>query len=229
MDIQKFLFTIAQCAPGLLLALVCHEYAHGYVAKLFGDDTAEKSGRLTLNPMAHIDPVGTVAFPLILVLIGSMSGTPMTPFGWAKPVPVSSRNFKNMRKGVFWVSFAGPLANFILGILSVLIWAISMKHIPSYAGKGQFEQMLQFSFLINFVLMGFNLIPLPPLDGSRMVASYLKGDILRKYEEFAKYTPMIFLGAIFLSYSTGISLFSYLLEPFLFLARFLGGLIYTIV
>ena len=229
MDIEKFLFTLAQCAPGLLLALVCHEYAHGRVAKMFGDDLAEREGRLTLNPMSHIDPMGTVMFPLLLVFIGVASGSAITPFGWAKPVPVDSRNFKDVRKAVFWVSFAGPLANFAIGILSVLIWAISMKHLPDYSGKLQFEQMLQFSFLINFILMGFNLIPLPPLDGSRMVATYLKGNALRKYEEFARYTPMIFIGSIFLSYATGISIFSFLLKPFIYMAQIIGGVIYTIV
>lgn len=228
MDIQNFIFTLAQCAPGLLLALVCHEYAHGYVAKLFGDRTAEQSGRLTFNPISHIDPMGTIAFPLLLVFIGSISGTPLTPFGWARPVPVSTRNFKDMRKGIFWVSFAGPLANFFLGLLSVVFYTISVKHMSPYPGSKQLEAMLQFSFLINIVLMGFNLIPLPPLDGSRMVAAYLKGSALRKYEDFARYTPMIFIGAIFLSYSTGISVFGYLLRPFLWLAQIMAGLVYMI-
>lgn len=229
MEIQEIIFTVARCAPGLLLALVCHEFAHGYVAKMFGDDTAERSGRLTLNPISHIDPVGTIAFPLILVAIGVATGAPMTPFGWAKPVPVSSRNFKDIRKGVFWVSFAGPLANFFLGIISVFLYALSMKHFPEFTGKSSLEAMLKFSFLINFVLMGFNLIPLPPLDGSRMLASYLKGETLRKYEDFARYTPMIFIGAIFLGSFTGISIFGILLAPFLYFAQMIGGIIFAIL
>ena len=229
MEMNEILFTIARCAPGLLLALVCHEYAHGYVAKLFGDDTAEKSGRLTFNPISHIDPVGTIAFPLILVVIGVVTGGAMTPFGWAKPVPVSSRNFKDVRKGVFWVSFAGPLANFFLGIISVFLYVLSIKHFPEFGGKASFEAMLRFSFLINFVLMGFNLIPLPPLDGSRMVASYLKGETLRKYEEFARYTPMIFLGAIFLGSFTGVSIFGILLAPFMYFAQMVGSVMFAIL
>ena len=98
MDIQEILFKILQCAPGLLLAVIVHEYAHGYVAKLFGDDTAERDGRLTFNPAVHIDMMGTVVFPLIGAIFG------WGVIGWAKPVPVTPRNFKNVRKGIFWVS-----------------------------------------------------------------------------------------------------------------------------
>lgn len=229
MNIEMTLYKMAQCAPGLLLALVCHEWAHGYVAKLFGDDTAERSGRLTLNPISHIDPIGTVVFPLVLTLFGAL------PFGWARPVPVSSRNFKNIRKGVFWVSFAGPLANFFLGTISVLLLVLVYKYVPNVMNifgermeTGQVRVsvlgMLSFSGSINFVLMGFNLIPLPPLDGSRMLSTYLKGEALRKYEEFARYTPMIFLGMIFLSHLGGIDIFGFILGPFLFLNQFLLAL-----
>jgi Zn-dependent protease len=211
MEMQKLIMTIAQSAPGFLLAIVVHEWAHGYMAKIFGDDTAEKSGRLTLNPAAHIDMMGTIIFPLIGVAIGGMA------FGWAKPVPVNSRNFTNMKKGIFWVSFAGPLANLVLGTGSAFLYVLSLKHFPAFGFKQPLEQMLYFSVVINFILMGFNLIPLPPLDGSRMVASFLKGESLRKYEAFAQYTPMIFIGAIMLSFA-GINTISYLLMPFLYMA-----------
>jgi Zn-dependent protease len=211
-DMNEIIFKVAQSAPGFILAIVVHEWAHGYMAKRFGDNTAEKAGRLTLNPMAHIDMMGTVIFPLVGVILGGMA------FGWAKPVPVNSRNFKNVKSGVFWVSFAGPLANLALGIVSAFLFVISVKHIGSYALKDSLEAMLKFSISINFILMGFNLIPLPPLDGSRMVASFLKGEALRKYEAFARYTPMIFLAAIFLSFN-GVHTFGYILMPFLQLAN----------
>jgi Zn-dependent protease len=216
MDMEKLILTIAQSAPGFLLAIVVHEWAHGYMAKLFGDDTAERSGRLTLNPAAHIDMMGTVIFPLLGVAIGGMA------FGWAKPVPVNTRNFRNMTKGIFWVSFAGPLANLILGTLSAFLYVLSVKHFPTFGFKVPFEQILYFSVIINFILMGFNLIPLPPLDGSRMVASFLKGQALRKYEEFAQYTPYIFIGAIMLSFA-GVHTFSYILMPFMYLASLIMG------
>lgn len=193
-DIQGFIFNLAQSLPGFLLAIVVHEYAHGFMAKKFGDDTAEREGRLTLNPVAHFDPFGSLIFPLICVSLGG------AVFGWAKPVPVDVRRFKNFRKGVFWVSFAGPLSNFILGTASAFLFAVVATTMDQ--GFTYYEivlRMLKYSILINFVLGTFNLIPLPPLDGSRMVASFLQGNALRKYEELARFTPFIFLGIFALS------------------------------
>lgn len=207
MDAQTIILKIAESLPGFLLAIVAHEYAHGYVAKKFGDQTAERSGRLTLNPAAHIDPMGTVIFPLIGVVLGWMV------IGWAKPVPVDVRNFKNFRKGIFWVSFAGPLANFILGILSSFMYAIVAIYVSQSFGYYEIMlNMLRYSIFINFLLGVFNLIPLPPLDGSRMVSSFLKGEMLRKYEDIARYTPMIFLVIISLSFM-GISTLGRILAP----------------
>ena len=219
MDMNAIIFKIAQCAPGFVLAIVVHEWAHGYMAKLFGDDTAERSGRLTLNPAAHVDMVGTIIFPLVGVMLGGMA------FGWAKPVPVNSRNFRQgqVRKGIFWVAFAGPLANLILGILSGILAGISYNFVPEFGLKQSIEAMLVFSLIINFILMGFNIIPLPPLDGSRMVASFLKGEALQKYEGFARFTPMIFLVAIFLSFQ-GVNTFGYLLMPFIYAAAWVAEL-----
>ena len=213
MDIQGILFTIAQCAPGFLLAIVVHEWSHGYVAKRFGDPTAENSGRLTLNPSVHIDPMGTIIFPLIGVLLG------WAVFGWARPVPVDSRNFKNQRKAIFWVSFAGPLSNFILGTLSALLFAILSLYLPSDLGVYPLLlKMLNYSIFINFLLGGFNLIPLPPLDGSRMGAAFLKGETLRLYESIQNYTPMIFLAIIALSFM-GISTIGKVLTPITLLGQ----------
>ncbi len=213
MDIQKFIFVIAQSAPGFLLAIVAHEWAHGYMAKIFGDDTAERSGRLTFNPAAHIDMMGTVIFPLIGLSLGGMV------FGWAKPVPVDIRNFKDYRKGIFWVSFAGPLANFTLGIASSLLYAIVATQVPqNFSYFAIILEMLNYSIIINFILGTFNLIPLPPLDGSKMVASFLKGEAARKYEDLARFTPMIFLGIIALSFM-GISTLGHVLTPAVMIAQ----------
>lgn len=207
MDIQRILFTIAQSAPGFLLAIVFHEWAHGYMAKRFGDDTAEREGRLTLNPAAHVDPMGTIFFPLIGVVLG------WAVIGWARPVPVNANNFKDFRKAMFWVSFAGPGANLILGTMSAFIYALVATRVSSgFAYYGVILQMLSYSIFINFLLAFFNLIPLPPLDGSKMVASFLKGEALRKYEDLARFTPMIFLAIIGLS-MMGISTIGKVLGP----------------
>ena len=209
MDIQEILFKIMQCAPGLLLAVIVHEYAHGYVAKLFGDDTAERDGRLTFNPAVHIDMMGTVVFPLIGVIFG------WGVIGWAKPVPVTPRNFKNVRKGIFWVSFAGPLSNFILGTISGILFAVLATFLPKdFSLYAPLLYMLQYSVFINFLLGAFNLIPFPPLDGSRMVASFLKGEALHKYESLAQYAPMVILLVFGLS-MMGIPTLHYVLTPFL--------------
>ena len=118
---DDILLKLAYSAPGFLLAVIVHEYSHGWVAKRFGDDTAERAGRLTFNPVSHIDQMGTVVFPAICLMLGG------AVFGWARPVPIVPRNFKNIKKGVFWVSFAGPLSNFILGVLSAFILVLLYK------------------------------------------------------------------------------------------------------
>lgn len=207
MDAQRILFTIAQSLPGFLLAIVVHEWAHGYVAKKFGDNTAERAGRLTLNPAAHVDPMGTILFPLIGVVLG------WAVIGWARPVPVDSRNFKDFRKAMFWVSFAGPGSNLLLGTISALSYALVATQVSqSFSYYPIILQMLSYSIFINFLLAFFNLIPLPPLDGSKMVASFLKGEALRKYQEVARFTPMIFLTIIVLS-MMGISTLGTVLGP----------------
>lgn len=219
MDVQAFLLQLTQSLPGLLFAIVAHEWAHGYMAKRFGDNTAERSGRLTFNPAAHIDPFGTVIMPLMLLAMG------WGAFGYAKPVPVDVRNFKDFRKGIFWVSFAGPLANFIIGIISAFLWALFASGIvsPEFAFHNEVRKILEFSLIINFVLGGFNLIPIPPLDGSKMVASFLKGEMLRKYEELARYANFIFLGLIALSIA-GVHILSYFIYPFVAVGNLIANL-----
>lgn len=216
---EKILFNAALQFPVFLFAIVAHEWGHARMAKFFGDDTAERSGRLTFNPAAHADPMGTIFFPLLLLVIGS------TVFGWAKPVPVAVRNLSDQKNGIFWVSFAGPGMNILLGILSSLILAIvAVFGIGASSGYLPiFVKMLQFSVVINFILAFFNLIPLAPLDGSKMVPRFLKYDALRKYEEFSQYGPYIFMGLIMLSW-IGVPIFYFLLYPGYWLADFLPRL-----
>jgi len=214
-DLKYILFNIAQSLPGFLLAIVVHEAAHAWMANKFGDPTAKNMGRLTLNPAAHYDPWGTIFFPLLAAF------TSFAMIGWARPVPIEVRNFKKIRSGIFWVSFAGPLSNLILGTLSALLLAILATKVSSDWGYYSiFIRMLRYSVSINFLLAFFNLIPLPPLDGSKMVSSFLKGEALRKYEDFARFTPMIFIGVMILSFM-GIHTLGYVLAPAQMLGNYL--------
>lgn len=214
-NLNDILYTIAQSLPGFLLAIVAHEAAHAWMANKFGDPTAKNMGRLSLNPAVHYDPWGTIFFPLL----GAFMSWGMI-IGWAKPVPVETRNFKNYRSGLFWVSFAGPLANLIIGTLSALAMALIVRFAVGWEYARIFMEMLRYSITINFVLAFFNLIPLPPLDGSKMISTFLKGHALRKYEEFARFTPMVFIGALALSYM-GIHTIGYLLMPAHMLANYM--------
>lgn len=223
MNIQEIVFNIAQALPGFLLAVVVHEAAHAWMARRFGDRTAEMAGRLSLNPAVHYDLWGTVLFPLLAAVSG------YAIIGWAKPVPVDTRNFREMKRGIFWVSFAGPLSNFIIGTLSAFLVALIATQVPTdFAYYTILIAMLKYSVFINFILGGFNLIPLPPLDGSRMLSVFLKGEALRKYEGFAAYTPMIFLGAFALSFA-GIHTIGYLLAPVQYLAQWLIYVFYSLM
>lgn len=209
------LFNIAQSLPGFLLAIVVHEAAHAWMANKFGDSTAKNQGRLTLNPAAHYDPFGTILFPLLAAF------TNFAMIGWAKPVPIEVRNFKNIRSGIFWVSFAGPLSNLILGTLSAFVLALVATKVSSeWDYYSIIIRMLRYSVFINFILAFFNLIPLPPLDGSKMVSSFLKGPALYKYESLARFTPLFFIGVMALSFM-GVHTLGYVLMPAQVMANYL--------
>jgi Zn-dependent protease len=180
---EDFIYRVAISLPAFLLAIVCHEAAHAWMAKRFGDTTGEQLGRLSLNPMVHYDLVGTVIFPLIGAALGGVM------FGWAKPVPIDSRRFRNIRSGIFWVSFAGPLANIILMLISAILLAFMMTKVsPEFSYYNVFTEMLKSAVTINVLLAVFNLIPFPPLDGSKMVTSMLDYNQARQYEELQRYS-----------------------------------------
>src|SRR5512135_2989269 len=149
--------TIALYAVPVVLAITLHEAAHGYVARMFGDQTAWMLGRVTLNPLKHVDPIGTVALPGLLLLMGS----PIM-FGWAKPVPVNFRNLRNPKRDMLWVAAAGPAANLAMAVA----WAVLLRLAApgDIVDSGSIEKMAFGGVQFNLMLMAFNLIPIPPLD-----------------------------------------------------------------
>ncbi len=173
-----------------LMAVVFHEFAHGFIAHRWGDSTAKDQGRLTLNPIPHMDPLGTVFFPLIMMA----TGTGLL-FGWAKPVPINPSRFKKFRPGLFWVSLAGPGMNFLLATLSAFGFVgLQIWMSPEFYLFEPLVAMAYVSVSLNFALGIFNLIPLPPLDGSKIVESFLPYTAMQKYEAVARYSFFILMG-----------------------------------
>ena len=167
----------------LFPSIVLHEYAHGWVALLLGDATAKQSGRLTLNPFKHIDPVGTILLPLALYFFHAG-----ILFGWAKPVPVNYENLKFPRRDMMLVAAAGPASNFVLAILFSLLLKTNLIF--------QFKDFLDFGIYVNLLLAIFNLIPIPPLDGSRLVMGVLPkrwGAWYRRLETYGIFIVMALL------------------------------------
>jgi Zn-dependent protease len=172
----------------LIIAMVFHEVAHGWVAYIRGDSTARYSGRLTLNPIAHIDPVGTILMPLMLFI--ATQGRFV--FGAAKPVPVNFSQLKNPKVDMMLVGAAGPAANLLLACVSALIW----RFVPDFPAAGFiFESII----VTNVVLALFNLFPIPPLDGSRIVMGLLPRDLAYQYAKIEPYGFFIIMGLLWLN------------------------------
>jgi Zn-dependent protease len=208
-SLPQILHTISYMGLPLLLAMVFHEYAHGWVAHRYGDPTAKMAGRLTLNPLAHIDLMGTVIVPLMCLLmpVGIF-------FGWAKPVPVDPGLLRNPRRDMALVAAAGPAMNFVLAIASGLLLRLLFAMDPSLAehwppGPGwtprddlssmillPLAAMATYSILINLLLMVFNLIPIPPLDGGRVLSSLLPQDAALVLRRLEPYGMLVLLGLI---------------------------------
>lgn len=180
----------------VLFAITVHEASHGWAALKMGDPTAFHMGRITLNPIHHIDPIGTILLPLILIVMGA------PPFGWAKPVPVNPLNLRNPRRDNLLISAAGPLSNFIVAFFAFLIIKIFMTLDPSllYGRVGSFNNLLSpiitilyYTVLINVILAIFNLIPIPPLDGSGVLMGLISEEAAEKYEQLRPYGFLILL------------------------------------
>ena len=181
----------------VLLAITLHEAAHGWTASKFGDHTARMMGRVTLNPVKHIDPVGTIIVPLALLIMSTGF-----IFGWAKPVPINFNALRSPKSGMIWVALAGPGANLIMAIGWLFVAILSFNNnIPimlKMAGAGIF---------INILLAVFNLLPIPPLDGSRVISALLPNPLAYKYNQLERFGFVILIGLMF------IGGFSYIVWP----------------
>ena len=191
MDIGALLREISVLALPVLFAITLHEAAHGYVARMFGDMTAYQAGRISLNPLRHIDPVGTVLIPLMTLFLGGFL------FGWAKPVPVNFGRLRHPKRDMLWVAAAGPGANLLMAILWIWIGNISGDYPPGGAAEW-FYSMAQYGLLINVVLMSLNLLPIPPLDGGRIAVSLLPQPYAYKLARVEPYGIFILLGLLVL-------------------------------
>lgn len=170
----------------LLFSITFHEYCHAWAADKLGDPTAKELGRLTINPLAHIDPFGTVILPLTLFFLSGGSFT----IGWAKPVPINPNQFKNPKKDLKWIGASGPLANLILATLLALLVHLG------FPGK----DLLLLGIFINLLLAVFNLLPIPPLDGSRIVASFLPPQTALNYLKIEPYGFFIVIALVYLGF-----------------------------
>jgi len=166
MQIEQLIQTVAIGAIPVLFAITLHEAAHGYVARHFGDMTADKAGRISLNPLHHIDPVGTILLPLLTLWMGGIL------FGWAKPVPVNFAALRHPKKDMLWVAIAGPASNLVMAMGWALVYKMGLMFPENYFA-GPLLGMAQVGIQINVVLMVLNLLPLPPLDGGRVAVSLL--------------------------------------------------------
>ena len=195
MQLEALIVKIVVSAIPIVFAITVHEAAHGYAAKYFGDLTAERLGRITLNPLKHIDPLGTVLLPAITLIVGGVL------FGWAKPVPVNFGNLRNPKKDMLWVAAAGPASNFVMAIL----WGILLGFVKRGLDAGEFPtvaylfmDMAYVGITINIVLMVLNLLPMPPLDGGRIAVSLLPNNLAFQLSRVENYGFIILIALMFM-------------------------------
>jgi Zn-dependent protease len=187
---QEMIQTIAVYALPVIFAITLHEAAHGYVARMFGDQTAFVAGRITLNPLKHIDPMGTVIVPAVILLMSSL-GSGGFLFGWAKPVPVDFGSLRHPKRDMIWVAAAGPASNLLMAIG----WAIALKLMFMVGFRETFFlEMAKAGVIVNIGLMALNLLPVPPLDGGRIMTGLLPWRLAVPYSKLEPYGLFIVLG-----------------------------------
>lgn len=174
-----------------LFALCFHEFAHGWMAKKRGDNTAEMMGRLTMNPVAHMDMIGTLVLPIVSILFAS----PIF-FGWAKPVPVNARNLKNPRIDMFWIAIAGPLSNVLLAFVGAIVIAVVAKYFLAASYASGVIEILKTFIVTNLFLAFFNILPLHPLDGGKVLARFLPAQLNYKLEQNEHITSMVLMALV---------------------------------
>ncbi len=210
-NLAETVYTIATWLVPLAFAIVFHEVAHGYVARHYGDPTAARLGRLTLNPVKHIDPIGTVALPTFLAVIGA----PI--FGWAKPVPVIEQRLRNPRWDMVKVAAAGPASNIALGIIASLVTGLFLLAVqgsaPTPVTQFLFDNLRNF-IIINVFLAVFNMLPLPPFDGSKVLAGFLPPALAEPYKALDRFGFLFLLLLILLvPRVTGVNVVSAVILP----------------
>ena len=184
MDIKSYILGLVLSIPGLIIALSLHEFAHGYAAYLMGDSTAKYNGRLSLNPFSHLDIMGTLCLFLFR-------------FGWAKPVPINPYNFKKRRLGIIVVSLAGPFMNFVVAVISAFVLEIIRRFMPYGELHNFLYYVVLYSLMLNVGLMCFNLIPIPPLDGSKVLLELLPYRYAEVFYRVEQYSSFILMALLF--------------------------------
>ena len=189
---EDLIQTITLYALPVLLAITLHEAAHGYVAKLFGDPTASLAGRVSLNPLRHVDPIGTIAVPIGILAMSSLFGGGFL-FGWAKPVPVDFGRLRRPKQDMLWVALAGPAANLVMAI----VWAIGLRLLFEAGERSGFWfEMARVGIQMNLVLMALNLLPILPLDGGRVLFSLLPNRLAWQYARVEPYGMWIVIALL---------------------------------
>ncbi|MDH5191772.1 MAG: site-2 protease family protein [Gammaproteobacteria bacterium] len=200
--------TLAIAALPILFAITLHEVAHGFVAWRLGDPTAKMLGRLTINPIKHIDPIGTIVVPVLLLIMGGFM------FGWAKPVPVTPQNLRSPKRDMAIVAIAGPASNLLMALFWALVAKLALVMGPSLGSIAHPLMLMgKLGILFNLLLMTLNLLPLPPLDGGRVLTGLLPGPLAWKFSRIEPYGIMILLGIIILSQGFGINILGSTLGP----------------
>jgi Zn-dependent protease len=205
---MNFIQTLAISALPVIFAITLHEAAHGYAARHFGDPTAWQMGRISLNPLRHVDMVGTIIVPAVILVLSTMGGGGGMLFGWAKPVPVNFGNLRRPKQDMLWVAAAGPGANLVMALGWALVLKLSIGS-SAFGYSEALKEMARVGISINGVLMVLNLLPLPPLDGGRITVSLLPHRAAWKFAQLERWGFPILLGLLFMGW------LDLILRPFL--------------